>query len=103
MLTVIVSLNSNESGLQLLGFNPFWYTRSGDGVVFRGQAQHRTVIISVGGGRFRGSNAVSGPCTDWQHDPRTWASSGDVHTHTPLDLANAPVKLAMFFDFKRRA
>lgn len=48
MLTVIVSLNSNESGLQLLGFNPFWYTRSGDGVVFRGQAQHRTVVISTG-------------------------------------------------------
>ena len=87
MLTVIVSLNSNESGLQLLGFNPFWYTRSGDGVVFRGQAQHRTVIISGLSGR-----------------DHLWAlGAGNFCTHTPYGLANAPVKLAMFFDFKRRA
>ena len=84
MLTVIVSLNCNESGLQLLGFNPFWYTRSGDGVVFRGQAQHRTVIIS--GTR-----------------DHLWALGGNFCTHTPYGLANAPVKLAMFFYFKRRA
>ena len=81
---MIVSLNSNESGLQLLGFNPFWYTRSGDGVVFRGQAQHRTVTI-------------------FGTRDHLWALGGNFCTHTPYGLANAPVKLAMFFDFKRRA
>ena len=79
MLTVIVSLNSNESGLQLRGFEPLWYTRAGAAVAFRGQAVHRTVMPS----------AASMP----------ESFGGNMHTCSTAVLARAPVKMAMFLDF----
>ena len=80
MLTVIVSLNDNRSGLQLLGFDPVWYTRTGDAVIFRGHAQHRTVLPA---------------------DESLPGSDGrDIVACSVAQLARAPVKVAMFFDFK---
>ena len=78
MLTVIVSLNDNRSGLQLLGFAPMWYTRTGDAVVFHGHVQHRTVLPADESPGSHGRD--NGACTGAQ-------------------LACAPVKVAMFFDF----
>ena len=38
MLTVIVSLNDNQSGVKLYHFEPQWFTHTGDAVIFRGHA-----------------------------------------------------------------
>ena len=82
MLTVIVSLNDNPSGLQLLGFDPVWYACAGDAVIFCGHAQHRTVLPADG------SLPVS--------------HGRDIRACSAVELARAPVKVAMFFDFPAR-
>ena len=85
MLTVIVSLNDNRSGLQLLGFDPVWYTNTGDAVIFRGHAQHRTVLPA-----------------DESYQLFYGSDGRDIGACSAAQLARAPVKVAMFFDFPAR-
>ena len=84
MLTIIVSLNCNVSGVEILGFKPVWYTTCGEAVAFLGAAIHRSVM------------------------PETYSHQEECLVPTKkrkrkcmsseLELSKAPVKVAMFFD-----
>ena len=82
MMTVIVSLNCNVSGVEILGFEPVWYTGCGQAVAFLGAAIHRSVM----------------PVT---HAQETACLAPTKKSRCPPfggDLSKAPVKVAMFFD-----
>ena len=82
MFTIIVSLNCNVSGVQILGFEPVWYTGCGEAVAFMGAAMHRSVMCDT--------------CT---HETACLApTKKSACLSSEIDLSKAPVKVVMFFD-----
>ena len=81
MLTIIVSLNCNVSGVQILGFRPVWYTGCGQAVAFMGAAIHRSVMPDT-----------------YAHNMACLAPMKKSSCLFGLDVSKAPVKVAMFFD-----
>ena len=84
MLTVIVSLNCNVSGVEILGFKPVWYTGCGEAVAFMGAAIHRSVMPDT-------YTHKTASCMFAPTKKSSCLSSG-------VELSKAPVKVAMFFD-----
>ena len=82
MLTIIVSLNCNVSGVEILGFKPVWYTACGEAVAFMGAAIHRSVM----------------PETYAHQDECLVPTKKRKCVSSELELSKAPVKVAMFFD-----
>ena len=84
MMTTIVSLNCNVSGVEILGFKPVWYTGCGEAVAFMGAAIHRSVMPDT-------YTHKTASCMFAPTKKSSCLSSG-------VELSKAPVKVALFFD-----
>ena len=80
MITVIVSLNTARSGIQINGFEPHYFEGTGSMVAFPGAAQHQSIVFA--------SDAHSDTCRN------IWECSQD-------ELRECPAKLCFFFDYRR--